>query len=84
LRSLHAKACLRIEDRSRNGHLIHVLLPAEIPGLSRLTLKMPSIDSHRSISSQVVAMLQLSLRERMKPASTAFAHSLPKHVNLTT
>ena len=39
LRSLHAKACVRIEDRSRHGHLIHVLLPSEIPGLSRPTIE---------------------------------------------
>lgn len=35
LRSLHAKGCLKIEDRSRNGHLISVLLPGEVAGLSR-------------------------------------------------
>ncbi len=44
LRSLHAKACLRIEDRSRNGHLVHVLLPSEIPGISRLTAEPATVD----------------------------------------
>ena len=44
LRSLHAKGCLRIEDRSRNGHLIYVLLPAEIPGLSRPVSVAPPVD----------------------------------------
>src|SRR5665213_2205500 len=35
IRALHHKGCLRIEDRSRQGHLIFVLLPSEIPGLVR-------------------------------------------------
>jgi hypothetical protein len=33
LRSLHERGCIRIEDRSRNGHLIRVLLPEEINGV---------------------------------------------------
>lgn len=44
LRSLHSKGCLRIEDRSRNGHLIYVLLPAEIQGLSRTSAAAPAVD----------------------------------------
>lgn len=44
LRSLHTKGCLRIEDRSRNGHLIFVLLPAEIQGLSHAAPAAPTID----------------------------------------
>lgn len=44
LRPLHAKACLRIEDRSRNGHLIHVLLPSEIPGISRPSAEPATVD----------------------------------------
>lgn len=44
IRSLHAKGCLRIEDRSRNGHLIYVLLPAEIQGLSRPSSAAPAVD----------------------------------------
>jgi hypothetical protein len=44
LRSLHSKSCVRIEDRSRNGHLIHVLLPSEIPGLSLPTSEPASVD----------------------------------------
>ncbi len=44
LRALHAKSCLKIEDRSRNGHLIHVFLPAEIGGVHRLTTEAPVID----------------------------------------
>ena len=44
LRSLHAKACVRIEDRSRHGHLIHVLLPSKIPALSRPTLETDPVD----------------------------------------
>ena len=44
LRSLHAKTCLKIEDRSRSGHLIHVLLPDEIAALSRPTVSAESVD----------------------------------------
>ncbi len=33
LRSLHDRGCIRIEEKSRNGHLIRVLLPLEIPGV---------------------------------------------------
>ena len=44
LRSLHAKACLKIEERSRSGHLIFVLLPSEIPGLARQTSQPTSVD----------------------------------------
>lgn len=44
LRSLHRKGCIRIEDRSRNGHLVHVLLPAEVPGLSRPGVQPAPVD----------------------------------------
>ena len=33
IRALHERGCIKIEDRSRNGHLIRVLLPAEVPGI---------------------------------------------------
>jgi hypothetical protein len=44
LRSLHSKGCINIEDRSRLGHLISVLLPSEIPSLSRPTSDTPVLD----------------------------------------
>lgn len=44
LRSLHRKGCIRIEDRSRNGHLVHVLLPSEVPGLSRPDVPVAPVD----------------------------------------
>ena len=44
LRSLHAKGCIRIEDRSRNGHLVSVLLPGEIEGLARPAIASAAID----------------------------------------
>ena len=49
LRSLHRKGCISIEDRSRNGHLVAVLLPSQIPGLERKsveaeTLEIESVD----------------------------------------
>jgi hypothetical protein len=33
LRRLHDRGCIRIEERSRAGHLIRVLLPEEIGGI---------------------------------------------------
>jgi HNH endonuclease len=33
LRSLHDRGCIRIEERSRIGHLIRVVLPEEIDGI---------------------------------------------------
>ena len=32
-RSLNERGCIKIEDRSRNGHLLRVLLPEEIEGV---------------------------------------------------
>ena len=34
IRSMDAKGCVRISDRSRKGHLIRVFLPSEIAGLA--------------------------------------------------
>jgi len=44
IRELHHKGCLRIEDRSRQGHLIFVLLPSEVPGLARPTIEATPVD----------------------------------------
>ena len=33
LRDLHAKGCIRIEERSRVGHLVRVMLPRELDGV---------------------------------------------------
>lgn len=33
LRDLHTKGCIRIEERSRVGHLVRVLLPQEMDGI---------------------------------------------------
>jgi 5-methylcytosine-specific restriction endonuclease McrA len=33
LRRLHERGCIRIEEKSRNGHLIRVLVPHELPGI---------------------------------------------------
>jgi 5-methylcytosine-specific restriction endonuclease McrA len=33
IRSLNERGCIKIEDRSRNGHLVRVFLPEEIPGV---------------------------------------------------
>ena len=33
LRDLHKKGCIKIEDRTRTGHLVRVLLPTEIDGV---------------------------------------------------
>ncbi len=44
LRSLHERGCIRIEDKSRNGHLIRVLLPAEMPGVVREAQPTEAVD----------------------------------------
>lgn len=44
VRSLNEKGCIRIEDRSRQGHLIRVLLPSEIPGVVPSESAAPTID----------------------------------------
>ncbi len=33
IRALNERGCIKIEDRSRNGHLVRVLLPEDIPGV---------------------------------------------------
>ena len=33
IRSLNERGCIKIEDRSRNGHFVRVLLPEEIEGI---------------------------------------------------
>ncbi len=33
IRTLNERGCIKIEDRSRNGHLVRVLLPEEIEGV---------------------------------------------------
>lgn len=44
LRSLHAKGCVRIEERSRVGHLVYVLLPSEIPTVTRPRAQTEQVD----------------------------------------
>jgi len=44
IRSLHAKGCINIEDRSRQGHLIHVFLPTELSSLSKAIPRLEPID----------------------------------------
>jgi hypothetical protein len=44
LRSLHRKGCAKIEDRSRSGHLVTVLLPAEIPNLQKSAAEAATVD----------------------------------------
>ncbi|MCE5234402.1 MAG: HNH endonuclease signature motif containing protein [Mizugakiibacter sp.] len=44
VRDLHQKGCLRIEDRTRLGHKITVLLPTEIPALARPSTQTEPID----------------------------------------
>jgi hypothetical protein len=34
IRTLNERGCIKIEDRSRNGHLVRVLLPEEIEGVA--------------------------------------------------
>ena len=44
IRSLHAKGCISIEDRSRQGHLIQVFLPAEISKISKAAPRVETVD----------------------------------------
>jgi 5-methylcytosine-specific restriction endonuclease McrA len=44
IRSLNEKGCIRIEDRSRQGHLVHVLLPEEIEGVIPKSSPTPAVD----------------------------------------
>ena len=44
IRVLHQKGCVCIEDRTRLGHKISVLLPSEISGLVRPTPRVEPID----------------------------------------
>jgi 5-methylcytosine-specific restriction endonuclease McrA len=44
IRSLDEKGCIRIESRSRQGHLVRVLLPEEIEGVIPSNVTPPAID----------------------------------------
>ena len=44
IRSLNDKGCIRIEDRSRQGHLVRVLLPEEIEGVIPAAASAPAVD----------------------------------------
>jgi 5-methylcytosine-specific restriction endonuclease McrA len=44
IRALHDRGCIRIEDKSRNGHLVRVLLPSEIPGVVPETVSPEEVD----------------------------------------
>ena len=44
IRKMHAKGCIIIEDRSRNGHLVRVLLPSEIPTIVPQREERPEIN----------------------------------------
>jgi hypothetical protein len=44
IRAMHEKGCIEIRDRSKSGHLIRVLLPAEIDGLVPRDSDSQSVD----------------------------------------
>jgi 5-methylcytosine-specific restriction endonuclease McrA len=44
IRALHDRGCIRIEDKSRNGHLVRVLLPSEVPGVVPQTAPHEELD----------------------------------------
>jgi 5-methylcytosine-specific restriction endonuclease McrA len=44
IRSMHQKGCIRIEERSKNGHLIRIVLPDQIPGLVPDAAERPALD----------------------------------------
>ncbi len=44
IRSLNERGCIKIEDRSRNGHLVRVFLPEEIAGVLPAEQLVPEVD----------------------------------------
>lgn len=44
IRSLNERGCIKIEDRSRNGHLVRVFLPEEIAGVLPKETSVAEID----------------------------------------
>ncbi|MCE5182043.1 MAG: HNH endonuclease [Betaproteobacteria bacterium] len=44
IRSLNERGCIKIEDKSRNGHLVRVFLPEEIAGVLPLETSVAEID----------------------------------------
>lgn len=44
IRSLNERGCIKIEDRSRNGHLVRVFLPEEIAGVLPKEISVAGID----------------------------------------
>lgn len=44
IRSLNEKGCIRIEDRSRQGHFVEVLLPENIPGVIPEAETVPTLN----------------------------------------
>lgn len=44
VRSMNSKGCIKIEDRSTRGHLVHVLLPSELPNLQRAEEGSQTVD----------------------------------------
>jgi len=44
LREMHAKGCIRIDERSRRGHVVSVLLPSEIAGIRPETKQAEPLD----------------------------------------
>lgn len=47
LRELHEKGCIPIDDRSRSGHVVSVLLPSEFPGILPEEEQTKTIDIER-------------------------------------
>ncbi len=47
VRSMDAKGCIKIEDRSPKGHIIRVLLPSELPGLQSRSGDGQLVSQHR-------------------------------------
>jgi hypothetical protein len=49
VRSMHAKGCIRIEERNKKGHLITVFLPAQIESLRSSEVS----SSHQTLSKSI-------------------------------
>ena len=71
IRSLNERGCIKIEDRSRNGHFVRVLLPEEIEGVCQRTTPLLKSTSMASTSFLVACFSRLCLRARTIVASIA-------------
>lgn len=73
VRALHDKGCIQIQERNRNGHVLRVLLPAEIDGL------IPEQTGQDSVDVETIDFFRRSTTcQRSSLARTASLFLLPQ------